>query len=355
MITIYIRRIAIWIRPVSPFLIASLAILAAIWAVRLNVVESSDIPFEVVETDPSPTVEFVIELPAIKHNPSDADISRLSTLNTIFPDRPRMDVVQYTVKPGDSVFGIAELFNLEPETVLWGNYEVLNDDPHLLKPGQSLNLLPVDGTYYQWQQGDTIEELGELFGVDPREIVDWPGNKLNPIELEIEEGHWLVIPNGRRTFQQWFVPTIARGSAGVGRTYGPGGCSGDYSSGLVGTGGFIWPTTSYIVSGNDYWSGHLAIDIGVPVGAPIFAADSGVVVFAGWAYGGYGNMVMIDHGNGWQTLYAHLNQVNVGCGQNVIRESTIAGAGSTGNSTGPHLHFETRYLGGFVNPRYVLP
>jgi len=301
MITIYIRRIALWIRPVSPFLIVLVAILAAFWAVRLNMQKNSGSLIEVVETEPSPTLEIVIELPPITHTHTESDISRLSSLNTIFPDRPRMDVVQYIVQSGDSVYGIAELFNLNPETVLWGNYEVLNDDPHLLKPGQSLNLLPVDGTYYQWQEGDTMEDVGEFFEVDPREIVDWPGNNLNPIEFEIEEGHWLVIPNGRRAFQQWFVPTIARGRAGVGRTYGPGGCSGDYSSGLVGTGGFIWPTTSYIVSGNDYWSGHLAIDIGVPVGAPIFAADSGVVVFAGWAYGGYGNMIMIDHGNGWQT------------------------------------------------------
>jgi murein DD-endopeptidase MepM/ murein hydrolase activator NlpD len=79
------------------------------------------------------------------------------------------------------------------------------------------------------------------------------------------------------------------------------------------------------------------------------------VVFSGWANGGYGNMVMIDHGNGWQTVYAHMERSSVVCGQSVAQGSTIGFSGSTGNSTGPHLHFETRYLDGFVNPWYVLP
>jgi len=101
--------------------------------------------------------------------------------------------------------------------------------------------------------------------------------------------------------------------------------------------------------------GHLGIDIAAGEGAGIYAADSGVVVFSGWANGGYGNMVMIDHGNGYQTVYAHLSSVSAGCGQSVSQGQTIAYSGSTGNSTGAHLHFEVRYLGGFVSPWYVLP
>ena len=112
---------------------------------------------------------------------------------------------------------------------------------------------------------------------------------------------------------------------------------------------------NHTLSGNDYWSGHLAIDIGAGEGAAIYAADSGVVVFSGPAAGGYGNMIMIDHGNGYQTLYAHLSQVIAGCGRSVQQGQTIGIAGSTGKSTGPHLHFEVRYLGGFVSPWYVLP
>jgi murein DD-endopeptidase MepM/ murein hydrolase activator NlpD len=282
-------------------------------------------------------------------------LSRLANPHTTMPRRARIDVVRYTVQPGDSIFAIADEFGVEPETILWGNYEVLNDDPHLLRPGQELNILPVDGTYYQWQAGDNLGAVAGFFGVATQDILDWPGNRLDSTNPAIDDGAWLVVPGGQRELRTWTVPTIARGQAGVGSALGPGGCSGDYSGGAVGTGGFIWPTGNHYISGNDYWSGHLAIDIAAGVGAAVWAADSGVIVFAGWSTVGYGNMVMIDHGNGWQTLYAHLSSVSVSCGQSVSQGQGIGGAGSTGNSTGPHLHFETRFEGGFVNPWYVLP
>ena len=164
-----------------------------------------------------------------------------------------------------------------------------------------------------------------------------------------------MIPGGQREFRSWFVPQIARGNAGVSKAvYGPGACEGSYE-GLYGTGGFIWPTANHVLSGNDFWSGHLGIDIAAFVGDAVYASDSGVVVFAGWSTGGYGYMIMIDHGNGYQTVYAHLSSVQVGCGQSVYQGEYIGAAGSTGNSTGPHLHFEIRLWGQFVNPWYVLP
>jgi murein DD-endopeptidase MepM/ murein hydrolase activator NlpD len=151
------------------------------------------------------------------------------------------------------------------------------------------------------------------------------------------------------------IPTIPRGKAGVSRSvYGPGACEGGYE-GAYGTGTFVWPAANHFLSGNDYWSGHLGIDIAGFTGDGIFAADSGVVVFAGWATGGYGYMVMIDHGNGYQTVYGHMSVVSVSCGQSVYQGGYIGAIGSTGNSTGSHLHFEVRYLGGFINPWYVLP
>jgi hypothetical protein len=208
--------------------------------------------------------------------------------------------------------------------------------------------------YYQWQEGDTVQAVADTFQTGADEILEWPGNNLNPLEPEISAGDWLIIPGGQREFRQWLVPTIARGNTGTGSAFGPGACTGEYS-GAVGTGGFIWPTANHTLSGNDYWSGHLAIDIAAGEGAPVWAADSGVVVFAGWANGGYGNTVVIDHGNGWQTLYAHLSSVSSGCGQSVQQGAGIGRAGSTGNSTGAHLHFETRNQGGFINPWFVLP
>jgi murein DD-endopeptidase MepM/ murein hydrolase activator NlpD len=295
------------------------------------------------------------QLPDFIIAPTSEAIARRAEPLTLHPHRSRLEVVRYTVQQGDSVFRIAENFDIEPETVLWGNFDVLNDDPHMLRPGQELNILPVNGTYYQWQTGDSLASVAESFGVTPEEIVDWPGNALDPLDPQVPTGAWLVVPGGKRPFKQWFVPAIARGQAGVGSAYGPGGCQQSYSGGAVGTGGFIWPSANHTVSGNDYWGGHLAIDIAGGTGDLVWAADSGVVVFAGWSTVGYGNMIMIDHGNGWQTLYAHLSAVRVGCGESVIQGNTIGAIGSTGNSTGSHLHFETRFEGGFVNPHFVLP
>ena len=96
--------------------------------------------------------------------------------------------------------------------------------------------------------------------------------------------------------------------------------------GALGTGYFVWPADNHYLSGNDYWSGHLAIDIAAGTGAAIYAADSGLVVYAGWVTGGYGNMVMIDHGNGYQTLYAHLNSINTACGSSVYQGTVIGRA-----------------------------
>jgi hypothetical protein len=286
--------------------------------------------------------------------PVDA-ILRRAAMYTNIPNRPRQDVIEYPVSLGDSVFGIAFEFNVDPETVLWSNYDQLKDNPHALSTGMILRIPPTDGVYYQWQENDTLESVAADFDIDLNAILSWPGNRLDLTNPTISPGSWVMIPGGHREFQQWIIPVMPRGRAGVSAgVYGGGACPGGYE-GLFGTGGFIWPTINHTISGNDYWSGHLAIDIGAALGEPISASDSGVIVFAGWATGGYGNTVAIDHGNGYQTLYAHLSSVIVSCGRSVVQGQTIGYGGSTGNSTGPHLHFEIRYQGGFVNPWYVLP
>jgi murein DD-endopeptidase MepM/ murein hydrolase activator NlpD len=214
---------------------------------------------------------------------------------------------------------------------------------------------PIDGIYYEWQVGDDVDKVASDFETEPELITNWIGNNLDLINPEFEPGMMVMIPDGKRELQQWIIPTIARGTAGVSSgIYGAGACSGPFE-GIYGGGGFIWPTTGHTLSGNDYWSGHLAIDIGLSIGEPIFASDSGVIVFSGWSAGGYGNTVVVDHGTGYQTLYAHLSGVTVGCGQSVTQGQTIGLGGNTGNSTGAHLHFEVRFQGGFVNPWFVLP
>ena len=218
-----------------------------------------------------------------------------------------------------------------------------------------LKIPPVDGVFYQWQEGDTLEDVAQRFKANPKDITNWAGNKLDLTNPEMWNGQWVLIPGGEREFRAWIVPTIARGKAGVSKSvYGLGACEGSYD-GAYGTGAFTWPSANHVLSGNDYWSGHLGIDIAGSTGDGVFASDSGVVVFSGWATGGYGYMIMIDHGNGYQTVYAHLSSVSARCGQSVYQGGYIGAIGSTGNSTGSHLHFEVRYGGGFVSPWYVLP
>jgi hypothetical protein len=126
--------------------------------------------------------------------------------------------------------------------------------------------------------------------------------------------------------------------------------------GPVGSGEFIWPSQFQALSGTDFKEGHPGIDLSTPLGVPVFAADDGLVIFAGWTGDlGYGNAILIDHGNGFQTLYGHLSQVSTVCGAVVEKGKIIGLSGDTGNSTGPHLHFEVRVPGGYLNPLKVLP
>jgi len=296
-----------------------------------------------------------VSLPPFPGEATLFSVSRTPNLHTTIPTRPSTDIFQYKVETGDSVFGIANFFGIEPETVLWANYDLLNDNPDFLEPGMELYIPPVDGVYYQWQDGDTLEAIASEFEAKIDDILGFLGNHIDLADPVIEPDAMVMIPGGHREFRQWLIPSIPRGAAGVNTTaLGPGACSGSYD-GAYGSGAFIWPSNQHFISGNDYWSGHLGLDLAAVQGDTIYASDAGVVVFAGWANGGYGNTVMVDHGNGYQTLYAHLSSVAVGCGASVSAGRTVGYAGSTGNSTGSHLHFEVRFSGGFINPWFVLP
>lgn len=338
----------------------SLVLLAVYLGWRVKTTQAAP----VAQSNPDPTQ--VPRIPSA-NNPGSANlpeyvllnakigITRHTTLHTNIPTRPRTKVIEYTVVTGDSVFGIAQSFNLHPETILWANYDQLNDSPDMLTPGMKLNVPPIDGVYYRWEEGDNLDLVAGKFDANVQDILAWEGNNFDLTNPQVETGQWIMVPNGHREFRQWLVPTIARANSGVSKSVlGPGACEGNYS-GAYGSGAFAWPTASTTLSGNDYWSGHLGIDISGFLGDGVFAADAGVVVFAGWANGGYGYMVMIDHGNGYQTLYAHLSAYNVNCGQSVYTGTYLGAVGSTGNSTGAHLHFEVRYMGGFISPWYVLP
>ena len=329
------------------------------WRVRrANAATSTPAPSQEIQPAVTSTAAAKVDvpLPSVVENSAIESISRLTELHTIIPERPRQEAITYTVELGDAVFSIAKSFKLEPETILWANYDQLKDSPDALSPGMQLRVPPVDGVYYEWTEGDTLESVAAKFDADVGSIVNFAGNQLDLSHPEVKAGQWVMVPDGHREFQQWVIPVIPRGQAGVAKSiYGPGACDGGYTGGAMGTGFFVWPTVNHTLSGNDYWSGHLGIDIGAGIGDGVYAADSGVIVFSGWSSQGYGYMIMIDHGNGYQTLYAHLSAVSAYCGQDVYQGGYIGATGSTGNSTGSHLHFEVRYLGGFVSPWYVLP
>jgi murein DD-endopeptidase MepM/ murein hydrolase activator NlpD len=293
-----------------------------------------------------------VAMPALGESEAESSIARNIQLKTNVPaNKPRYAVEEYRVARGDSIFAIAKLFNLQPETVLWANYDVLQDDPHSLKPGQMLKIPPTDGIYYQWKENDTLESVAREFKANVDDILNFPGNDIDLADPRIESGSWVMIPGGKRDYVQWIVPTVARGASGTSST-----SQSSCPSGAVGSGAFVWPADSHSISGNDYWSGHLGIDIAAGEGAPVYAADSGVVTMAQGGYNyGYGNVIQIDHGNGYSTLYAHLSVIGVGLCVSVSAGQWIGSAGNTGNSQGAHLHFEVRQNGGFINPWFVLP
>lgn len=291
-------------------------------------------------------------------------IPRMALIHTTIPSRPRVDITTYEVQDGDTVFGIGEKYGLTPQTILWGNYNILLDDPHNLRAGQELVILPVNGTYYEWQDGDGLNGVADFFGVSPDEIVNYPANRLDKEALgdyahpNIEPGTRLIVPGGERLFISWSAPIgVTREDPASSYILGDGACE-PITGGAIGYGTFVWPAANHYLSGYD-WSpetNHRGIDIAGHEGAGIFAVDAGVVVYSGWNNYGYGNVVMLDHGTGFQSMYAHLSAIYVGCGQSVGQGEAIGAFGSTGRSSGAHLHFELMTsIYGKVNPWDFLP
>ena len=198
-------------------------------------------------------------------------------------------------------------------------------------------MLPVSGVYHTVVEKDTLGIIAARYKVDVSAIVEYEGNDLEePYDLAI--GQKLIVPGGKKPYVPRKVFAY-NGSVPQGATKG--------------SGSFGWPVTGRITQ--KFWNGHRAIDIAAPQGTPIYAADSGYVAFAGWSDVGYGRMIIIDHGNNFQTLYAHMQVYHVETGQSVGKGQKIGVVGSTGNSTGPHLHFEIILKGVRRNPLIYLP
>jgi len=251
------------------------------------------------------------------------------------------EVYTHRVQDGETLSSIAKLYNLEQvETVLWENNLEKNAK---IKPGQELRILPVDGLRHKVARGETIFTIARKYGLteeaEAQKIVNYPFNEFKNAEtFELAIGQTLMVPEGVRPAA---VP-VAPSSRFAARLTPDAGA-------VTASGSFVWPASGMITQRYSFY--HKAFDIANRGAGPILAADSGTVVLAGWPdNSGYGNRVMIDHGNGFVTLYGHMSVLQVQTGQKIARGSVIGQMGSTGRSTGTHLHFEVRKGGILENP-----
>ena len=248
----------------------------------------------------------------------------------------------YNVRSGDTPSTIAARFGVSTNTILWANGI---HDGDVIKPGDILIILPVTGVLHEVKKNDSIGSIAKKYNVKPEEIV--AQNRLaDASNLKINQK--LIIPDG-------YVAPEARKQVVV-QAPDDSTDNGDTSDQppaeptvkVVGSGGFIWPTLTKRLSQYFGWH-HTGIDIPNRALPPILAAKGGTVSFSGWL-GGYGHLIIVDHGNATKTYYAHLSQDYVKTGQVVKQGETIGKMGSTGRSTGPHLHFEIRKNGKPTNP-----
>jgi len=267
---------------------------------------------------------------------------------TIIPNRVRSKMTTYLAKRGDSVNAIAARYGLQPESIAWCNNHEL---AQIVRPGDSVNIPPEDGACHTVlrAQGKDVREIAAQYGVDdPYLVIEAPANNLPDVSPEtlLPSNTHLFIPGGEGPFITWNAPVQQDGAGNV-VAFDP---QSPYSCGSRYGGGTWW--TNPLPNGTwvrGFYAGHSGIDIAANVGTPIYAANGGPILYAGWNNWGYGNTVVIGHG-AFSTLYGHMSSIVVRCGQSVAAGQVIGYVGSTGNSSGPHLHFELRYLNQPRNP-----
>ncbi len=298
-----------------------------------------------VPTVSAETINALLNAPLVQQASDTSSIQVVRNIYnpfTIIPDRPRNEVIQYTAVAGDTIYTIADRFKLKPETIAWSNPRSYIE---VLHPGDPINVPPVDGVYIRVVGGRTISEIAKFYKVDdPNVVIDSEYNDLfgTSPDAILTDGTWLFIPGGIGEDISW-NPGVTVDSSG-GKTQGyvtqfapgqPGSCPQEPNPG-----GTVWANP---LPGGVFVRGfsaiHSGVDLSAAEGTPVHAANGGVVIYSGWNNWGYGNTIVLAHGP-FITLYGHLLASSVRCGQIVAAGQVIGQVGTTGNSTGPHLHFE---------------
>ncbi len=256
------------------------------------------------------------------------------TLTSISSERG--GIIDYVVESGDTISSIADKFDISIDTIRWQNNLGKSDT---IKEGQTLQILPITGIAHKVAKGDTVESIAKRYDISPQAVVDFPFNTFaNDETFDLAIGQTIIVPDGVMPQTTLFAGAAAPRARQTTPDAGT----------VVASGQFVWPTQGVISQGFAWY--HPGDDIANRSMPPILAADAGTIVVAGWDNSGYGNMIFINHGNGFMTRYGHLSQISVVVGQTVNRGSVIGKMGSTGHSTGPHLHFEIYKNGVRVNP-----
>ena len=266
-----------------------------------------------------------LQAAVVSYNPSE------SSLSTIISAKPRDKVVEYEVKGGDTLETISKKFNVSIDSIKWAS-SIKTDT---IKPAQILKIPPVTGVVHKVTSGENVYSIAKKYNTDAQKIVNFPFNDFEDLDtFALLSGQTLFVPDGVIPAEQ--------------PKYGPQQFIAQIQAGVQGSSTFIWPTSGSI-SQYPVWY-HMAVDIQNPASPPILASDTGTVTYAGCVAYGYGCSIIVNHGNGFETLYAHLSSLGVTPGQVVSQGQQIGIMGSTGRSTGTHLHFEIRTGGAQQNP-----